>query len=60
MTLALSFYCLRVSLSQFERECLGFCYVSKSDAENSIKNEKELVGKLKTKTHNVKYKKYDF
>lgn len=50
------------SYSQYERERLGLCYQSKSDAEKSMlkRNEKELNGKVKPKKHHGKYINYSF
>jgi hypothetical protein len=45
------------SYSQYERERLGLCYQSKTDAEKSMlkRNEQELDGKVKPKKHHGKY-----
>jgi hypothetical protein len=50
------------SYSQYERERLGLCYQSKSDAEKSMlkRNGQELDGKVKPKKHHGKYTNYCF
>ena len=50
------------SYSKHERECLGLCYLSKSEAEQSMlkRNEQELEGKIKQKKHHGKYTNYCF
>ena len=50
------------SYSQYERERLGLCYQSKTDAEKSMlkRNEQELDGKVKPKKHHGKYTNYCF
>lgn len=50
------------SYSQYERERLGLCYQSKTDAEKSMlkRNEQELDGKVKSKKHHGKYTNYCF
>jgi hypothetical protein len=56
------YYYLWANHSQYERERLGLCYQSKSDAEKSMlkRNEQELEGKVKPKKHHGKYTNYCF
>ena len=62
MTKMHQYYYLWANQSQYERERLGLCYQSKSDAEKSMlkTNEQELEGKVKPKKHRGKYTNYCF